>query len=512
MFAGGGGLVTSTTGSGTASTGGSSLTSGAGGANSNHAGGGSSANSNSVTHYSNAIAEANDLDALVFEFGTAKCKFGYAGEDFPRVYESPVLADFPDAGQLDDIGIQREAVLRAAQMETDYERVAQWLFDAASTRLQTKLSEHPLLVAERPFPIPEEFRVASTAHSEKAATADDRHRHHLDAATSDKTSNVKKRDLKARERMVEVLMEQVDLPALFCAKSSVLTCYANARTSGLVVELGATYASLTSVHEGYAFQYPKSQVVAFGGHDLDAFLRYKLDAQLTAPRQQPIGSRFYWSLAVEAKESGLCRVADGPFDEAQNMQLPKISYELPDKTVIQLGTERFSVAEQYFTPSDTQANDMGNGSDAVKPWDNEELAQKLGLKRGISLPDLICETGAMTTETELRKEMFQNIVLSGGSSCFENLPSRLEREIVVSLSSFQGGGSAITGHPSGFSGSYGGLGNLRVKLISAHAQERRIGSFLGGSILASLGSFHEMWMSKAEYAEHGAALIHKKCP
>ncbi|GLE10203.1 hypothetical protein PINS_up022228 [Pythium insidiosum] len=118
----------------------------------------------------------------------------------------------------------------------------------------------------------------------------------------------------------------------------------------------------------------------------------------------------------------------------------------------------------------------------------------------------------MTTETELRKEMFQNIVLTGGSSCFENLPSRLEREIVVSLSSFQGGGPSMAGHPSGFSGSYGSLGNLRVKLISAHAPERRIGSFLGGSILASLGSFHEMWMSKAEYAEHGASLIHKKCP
>lgn len=124
------------------------------------------------------------------------------------------------------------------------------------------------------------------------------------------------------------------------------------------------------------------------------------------------------------------------------------------------------------------------------------------------LPELICETGGLTTETELRKELFQNIVLTGGSSCFENMPTRIEREVVTTLS-----GTPLPLTASGNSGAAGGFtSSLRVKVVAAHAQERRVGSFLGGSILASLGSFHEMWMSKAEYAEHGAALIHKKCP
>jgi actin-related protein len=34
----------------------------------------------------------------------------------------------------------------------------------------------------------------------------------------------------------------------------------------------------------------------------------------------------------------------------------------------------------------------------------------------------------------------------------------------------------------------------------------------GGSILASLGSFQQMWMSKQEYDEHGPGLVHRKCP
>ncbi len=42
--------------------------------------------------------------------------------------------------------------------------------------------------------------------------------------------------------------------------------------------------------------------------------------------------------------------------------------------------------------------------------------------------------------------------------------------------------------------------------------ERRFSVWIGGSIMASLGTFQQMWMSKAEYQEYGAGLIHKKAP
>ncbi|KAG7396936.1 Actin-like 6A [Phytophthora boehmeriae] len=454
-----------------------------------YAGGGANEgdhHSSGNTTFSSAAAEANDLDALVFEFGTSRCKFGYAGEDFPRVYEP--------AGPAQDEDLNLRS---AAQTESDPEKLAQWLFDASSSKLQTRLSDHPLLLVERPFTLPEEV-----TGNEKQDEQDGK----KDAAVA--SSSSKKRDLKAREKMVEVVMEELGVPALFCAKSAVLACYANARTSGLVVEMGATYTSVTSVHEGYAFAYPKSQVTLFGGHDLDAFLRQKLAPQVAKSREQMAATsmneeiakrrRQTWSYVVEAKESGLCRVADGPFDEAQNAQLPLINYELPDKTVVAMGTERFSVAEHYFLGETAQSN-ASEGQDA-------NVAASDG--PGMRLPELICETGGLTTETELRKELFQNIVLTGGSSCFENMPTRIEREVITTLS---GTPLPLTG--AGSSGGNGGFASsLRVKVVATHAQERRVGSFLGGSILASLGSFHEMWMSKAEYAEHGAALIHKKCP
>eukprot|EP00644_Phytophthora_capsici_P001151 jgi/Phyca11/511471/fgenesh2_kg.PHYCAscaffold_86_\ len=445
--------------------------------------------------FSSAAAEANDLDALVFEFGTSRCKFGYAGEDFPRVFERPV----PHDEVQDDEDLGRRLNLQAAQVESDPEKLAQWLFDASSSRLQTRMSEHPLLLVERPFTLPEEVT------GDPGQVQDEQDGAKLETKTLQASSAGKKRDLKAREQMVEVVMEELGVPALFCAKSAVLACYANARTSGLVVEMGATYTSVTSVHEGYAFAYPKSQVTLFGGHDLDGFLRSKLAPQMKEQRaatsvDTEIARRKKqtWSYVVEAKESGLCRVADGPFDEVQNAQLPLINYELPDKTVISMGTERFSVAEHYFLG--------GSSKPATVPGGTDNSVANEG--PGMRLPELICETGGLTTETELRKELFQNIVLTGGSSCFENMPTRIEREVVTTLS-----GTPLPLTSSGNAGAAGGFtSSLRVKVVAAHPQERRVGSFLGGSILASLGSFHEMWMSKAEYAEHGAALIHKKCP
>ncbi|CAH0486298.1 unnamed protein product [Peronospora farinosa] len=457
--------------------------------------------------FSSAATEANDLDALVFEFGTSRCKLGYAGEDFPRVFEHPMpLEDLQD-----DQDLGRRVSRRSAQVESDPEKMAQWLFDASCGQLQTRLSEHPLLLVERPFTLPEEITGDIGQDQDEQDVSSGTNKSEIKTKVQ-AHSSMKKRDFKAREQMVEVIMEELGVPALFAAKSAVLACYANARTSGLVVEMGATYTSVTSVHEGYAFAFPKSQVALFGGHDLDAFLRLKLAPQIVKNLEEKAlltsmdmeiakRKKQTWFYVVEAKESGLCRAADGPFDEAQNAQLPLINYELPDKTIVSMGTERFSVAEHYFLKE-------------IVPTATNSATASIDTKsskadgHGMRLPEMICETGGLTTETELRKELFQNIVLTGGSSCFENMPTRIEREVVTRLSGMPLSltGSGNNGVSSGFPNS------LRVKVVAAHQQERRVGAFLGGSILASLGSFHEMWMSKAEYAEHGAALIHKKCP
>jgi actin-like protein 6A len=82
------------------------------------------------------------------------------------------------------------------------------------------------------------------------------------------------------------------------------------------------------------------------------------------------------------------------------------------------------------------------------------------------------------------------MILAGGGSLFGSLRERLEAELHDAAPT-----------------------NVRVKVTaSANNAERKFTTWIGGSILASLGSFQQMWMSKQEYEEHGATLIHRKCP
>jgi actin-like protein 6A len=79
---------------------------------------------------------------------------------------------------------------------------------------------------------------------------------------------------------------------------------------------------------------------------------------------------------------------------------------------------------------------------------------------------------------------------AGGSSLFMSTKERLDRELLELAP--QAARVRVTTHQN--------------------ATERRFSVWLGGSILGSLGSFHQLWMSKQEYEEHGAGLIHRKSP
>jgi actin-related protein 4 len=52
----------------------------------------------------------------------------------------------------------------------------------------------------------------------------------------------------------------------------------------------------------------------------------------------------------------------------------------------------------------------------------------------------------------------------------------------------------------------------RIRLIApGNTIERKYAAWIGGSILASLGSFHQLWISKKEYEEHGPSIVEKRC-
>ncbi|XP_074144461.1 beta-actin-like protein 2 isoform X3 [Sminthopsis crassicaudata] len=89
-------------------------------------------------------------------------------------------------------------------------------------------------------------------------------------------------------------------------------------------------------------------------------------------------------------------------------------------------------------------------------------------------------------DVDLRKDLYANTVLSGGSTMYPGIADRMQKEILALAPS-----------------------TMKIKVIAP--PERKYSVWIGGSILASLSTFQQMWISKQEYDESGPAIVHRKC-
>ena len=149
---------------------------------------------------------------------------------------------------------------------------------------------------------------------------------------------------------------------------------------------------------------------------------------------------------------------------------------MPDGNTIEVGVERFQIPELFFQPEILRELNV----------DVPELGELKSLK---SIKELVLEC-INNADVDVRKDLWGSLVLCGGSSMFANMRERLE--------------AALFDHAPQ---------NVKTKVVaSMNSVERRFATWIGGSILASLGSFQQLWMSKQEYEEHGANLVQRKCP
>ncbi|KAJ7781456.1 actin-related protein Arp4p [Mycena metata] len=427
----------------------------------------------------------DEVSALVIDIGTSSVRAGYAGDDAPKAvipttfgfHRAPPDADsaMPDAADPTRSGTGKFTKMYMGQygpsvwregMEVtnpltdglvhDFEPVAALMRHAVVDVMRCNPTEHPILVTEPAWNTPAN-----------------------------------------RERMAEIMFEEFQVPAFYIANTGVLNAFAAGKGSALVIDVGQTIASVTPIVDGFVLRkglvysslpqlvhaHARHTLVTptvqrRGGIDLypHQLITNKMPVEVGAPPRYTLredrvkGTTESWRMWYEAREvdewsQSVAGVLEQGWNDQAAASRPPRQYEFPTGYNAWFTSERYSVGEQFF-------------------WHSPQLmASNAGLPK--TIPALISES-LRACDPELRQVLVGNVVLTGGGSLFAGFGDRLSSELARSFP--------------------------HVKIHSpGNPVERRYGGWLGGSVLASLGTFHQLWISKEEWTEHGKAIVGQRC-
>jgi len=372
-----------------------------------------------------------DTTPLVVDNGSGVCKAGFAGDDGPR-------AVFPSiVGRLNEKNV-------AVQIQDNDCYIGE---DAQSKRGILKLQypiEHGIVTNWDDME-----KIWHHTFCNELRVAPEEHPVLLTEPPLNPKSN--------REKAIEIMFDVFHTPATYVSIQAVLSLYASGRNSGVVLDCGDGVTHTVPIYEGYALSHAV-QRLNLAGRDITHYF-----ARLLTERSLTFNSSAELEVVRDIKEK-MCYVAQDFIDEMHLAQTTadavEQSFELPDGQTISVGSERFRCTEALFHP------------------------ELLG-REANGLHEMVYYA-IRKSDIDIRKLLYYNIVLSGGTTMLPGFANRLKQEMVDMCPR-----------------------EMPIKVVAP--QERKHSVWIGGSILGSLTSFAKMWITKAEYEESGVSIVHQKC-
>ncbi|CEF67857.1 Brahma associated protein 55kD [Strongyloides ratti] len=419
---------------------------------------------------SSGLYAGEDVGALVFDSGSYSFRAGYAGEECPSI-DIPAsvgvrnkIEETPDGtretretfiGDI-DLYIPRSNTEIKGYMKDGM--IEEWdLFEQVMDYIYNKCfrvepSLHGVLFSEAPW------------------------------TTKDK-----------REKLTELMFEKYNVPAFYTVKSPVLTCFAHGKASGLVVDSGASQTYASSVHDGYCLinSVVKSNL---GGDTIVDQMKKYLDRcnvdiipsyRIASKEEYKEGEKPLYKLKdiVEVTESFetyhkkkiIEDVVAATLQLVDNIETEDLESTVPGEYDFSTGLhkeikrDRVTIPESLFN---------------IKYLDVEEKIKETIM----DIPTAVVAC-CSNSDVDLRNTLYSNVIVTGGNSLIDGFSERLNHGIAVKCPP-----------------------TVKIRFNSGTTpMEKRFGAWIGGSIVASLGTFQQLWISKAEYEESGKVIVNKKC-
>jgi len=263
-----------------------------------------------------------------------------------------------------------------------------------------------------------------------------------------------------RIKMVQTMFERYGFQAVYVAIQAVLTLYGQGIQTGVVVDSGDGVTHIVPIYEGFALPH-LTRRLDIAGRDITRYL-----IKLLLLKGYPFNSTADFETIRQMKEK-LCYVGyDLNLEHKLATETTVLveNYTLPDGRVIKVSNERFEAPEALFQPHLVDVESLG-------------------------VAELLFNT-IQSGDIDIRSELYKHIVLSGGSSMYPGLPSRLEKEVKQLYLQ-----KVLNGDTSR-------LSKFKIKVEDPPTRKHLV--FIGGAVLAEIyKDREEFWITKKEIEEHG---------